>query len=340
MQLTLEQYERIQKYLDGVMTPQDKQEFLVELNENASLKENFDFEKKLRENLASIQDKKNLLEKAGEFNDAITTAKDRESIKSLIKQAGSEWEEENKNASGVTQFIIDHKPRPHKTKLVNLRSWSVIAAAACVVLAIASLVWFMPESSTPPTVANTIDTSSAKKDSNNRVAESIPHDSLKNSNPKMQRVDNITLLKRYYARDTANPPMPDMLAMVVPDYTSGDNSFTGINLDHLPQTRGSSNDINSRQNVLQLGHYYKGLAYIEANDNKQAIENLQWVIDSAENPQLKIKAQWYLGLVYLKENNAKKAAGLFSSLSKNSNAGQYRKQSTEILNLLKQQEQK
>ena len=145
MQLTLEQYERIQKYLDGVMTPREEQEFLVELDQNISLKENFDFEKKLRENLTSIEDKKNLLEKPGEFDDANTTSEDRESIKSLIKKAGNEWEEENKNISGVTQFIIDHKPRPHKAKIVNLRSWSVIAAAACVVLAVASLVWFMPE---------------------------------------------------------------------------------------------------------------------------------------------------------------------------------------------------
>ena len=100
------------------------------------------------------------------------------------------------------------------------------------------------------------------------------------------------------------------------------------------------NDINSKQNILQLGHYYKGLAYIETNDNKQAIENLQWVIDSAQSPQLKIKAQWYLALIYLKENNTKKALPLLSSLSKNSNAVQYHKQANEILEMLKGQVQK
>ncbi|MGH2562974.1 MAG: tetratricopeptide repeat protein, partial [Ginsengibacter sp.] len=84
----------------------------------------------------------------------------------------------------------------------------------------------------------------------------------------------------------------------------------------------------------------KSLSYIETNDNKQAIQNLRWVIDSAQSRQLKIKAQWYLALLYLKENNTEKALPLLSSLSKNSIELQYRKHADEILKALNQQEQK
>ena len=137
-------------------------------------------------------------------------------------------------------------------------------------------------------------------------------------------------------KDLSNPPMPDVLAMVPGNYKRGDYSFQQLDLNKQPHVRGLTEDINSSKNVLQLGHYYKGLSYIETNNNKQAIENLQWVIDSAQNHQLKIKAQWYLALVYLKESNSKKLIPLLSSLSSNSKATPYNRQAGEILEELKQ----
>ncbi len=83
------------------------------------------------------------------------------------------------------------------------------------------------------------------------------------------------------------------------------------------------------------GLHYKGPSYIETNENKMAVENFKWVIDSAQNQQLKIKAKWYLALVYLKENNTEKALPLLSSISKNTYEVQYHKQANEILETLK-----
>ena len=100
MQITLEQYERIQNYLDGKMTPQEENNFLAELNKDSSLKESFDFEKELRQNLSSIQDKKDLFEKDSDYFETSKSVEDANSIRSLIEKAGNEWEEENKKSTG------------------------------------------------------------------------------------------------------------------------------------------------------------------------------------------------------------------------------------------------
>jgi hypothetical protein len=200
---------------------------------------------------------------------------------------------------------------------------------------------FWPKLSAPPPVAKKIDTSSAKKSTNNDLTNITPKDSIKNINSEIGKFNGSASFKKYYAKDMSNQPMPELLAMVPSNYQKGNYSYSEtINLANVLNTRGSSADINSKQNILQLGHYYKGLSYIETNDDKKAFENLQWVIDSAQSPQLKIKAQWYLALIYLKQNNTTRAMPLLSSLSKNSNEVQYKKHAAEILETLKEQEQK
>ena len=339
MRITIEQYERIQSYLDGAMKPQEENNFLADLNIDPSLKECFDFEKELRQNLASIQDKKDLFEKDSNYYETDRRVEDANSIRSLIERAGNEWEEENKKLSGLSELVIGNKPRPHKARILNIPAWAGIAAAACVILAVAGLMLFWPISSTPP-VAKKIDTS-AKKSPNNDLTNIAPKDSIKNINSEIKKLDGSASFKKYYTKDMSHPPMPELLAMVPANYQKGNYSYSEtINLENIPNTRGSSADINSKQNILQLGHYYKGLAYIEANDSQKSIENLQWVIDSAQSPQLKIKAEWYLALVYLKENNTKKALSLFSSLSKNPNHHPYGRQATEILETLNAAEEK
>ena len=135
----------------------------------------------------------------------------------------------------------------------------------------------------PPSIVKTNDTPLIKKNTNTDITKITPRDSVKNINPGIQKVNASALGKKYYTKDTGNPIIPDLLAMVPADYKKGDYSFREINLDNQLLTRGSSNDINRKQNILQLGHYYKRLSYIETNDNKQAIENLQWVIDRAQS---------------------------------------------------------
>lgn len=330
MEITLEQYERIQNYLDGIMTPPEEKDFLIELDKNISFKESFEFERDLRQNLTSILDKKNIFDEENAYFKTDKKAEDYDSIKSLIEKAGNEWSEENKKFSSAAFNISDKESGPGKSKVVHIKSWSVITAAACIVIAIISLVWFSHKDSSTLIVKSN-STNDIKKDSGStNIVKTIPNDSSKNINPGTQKINYSALFKKYYAKDTSNPKMPDMLAMVPANYRNGDYSFREIDLGKIPISRGSSNDINSKQNILQLAHYYKGLSYVETNDYKKAIENLQWVITNAINDQIKIKAQWYLALIYLKEGN-KKANALLLSVSKNEKAIPYNRKATDIL---------
>lgn len=331
MELTLKQYENIQNYLDGKMTPQEEQDFLYQIENDIFFKENFEFEKELRQNLNSLLNKKNVFEKESAYNDAKNDFKDMDAIKSLIKKAGGEWEQENqKILNPVAENVLDIKPRQSKTKVINLKSWIIIAAAACIVIAVIGLIWFIRKPSSPSLVTMH-ENHVTKNDSNNNALKTTPADTIQNINPQTQKVDFAALFKKYYAKDTAKPEMPELLAMIPENYKKGDYSFRKMNLDNIPNTRGSSKDINSKQNILQLGHYYKGLSYIETNDQKKANENLQWVINNATNEKIKTKAQWYLALIFLKNDENQKAMPLLFSLSKNSKASPYNKKSQGIL---------
>jgi len=331
MGIPLEQYEKIQDYLDGRMTPQQEKDFLILVKTDIFLKENLEFEKQSRQNLGSLLDKKNVFEKERAYNESNKNFGDDEAIKSLIKKAGSEWEEENKQ---ILQPLADNNifiKRGHKkAKVINLQSWIKIATAACIVIAIISVIWFIRNPSSKELVKNH-ENPVIPKDSINDIAKAIPNDSIKNIKPHAHQINYAALFKKYYAKDTAVTAMPELLAMIPEKYKNDDYSFREINLDKIPLTRGPSYDINSRQNVLQLGHYYQGLSYIETNDDKKAIEKLQWVIENPGNAKTKVKAQWYIALICLKNGQNKKAHLLLFSLSKNESANPYNIKAQEIL---------
>ena len=339
MQITFEQYERIQRYLDGNMEPLEENLFLAELNQDTFLKESLDFENELRHNLSSIGEKKDLLEKYNDYYKTPKSVEDANSILSLIEKAGNEWQEENNMPTITGNHTFTNKKEPQTAKVVNMKIWVAVAVSACIVLAVIILVIFIPPKPTPSKIAGIKDISSTKKNTDTEIAKTSSGDSIKKMNPVIKKFDGRAFFKKYYAKDLSNPLMPDLLATVPADYQKGDYSFREIDLGKVANTRGASNDLNSKQNILQLAHYYKGLSYIETKDNKTAVENLRWVIDSAHSPQLKIKAQWYLALIYLDEDNLQKAMPLLLALSKPPNGNSYHTLAAGLLETLKQQEQ-
>ena len=80
-----------------------------------------------------------------------------------------------------------------------------------------------------------------------------------------------------------------------------------------------------------MGHYYKGLALIKLDKISNAKTNLQWVLDSASSYKLKIKSEWYLSLIYLKEGDFEdKAVPLLKHVSL-STIEPYNKKAEELL---------
>ncbi|WP_020528813.1 tetratricopeptide repeat protein [Flexithrix dorotheae] len=77
--------------------------------------------------------------------------------------------------------------------------------------------------------------------------------------------------------------------------------------------------------------FYYGLSLMEIGKTDQAIVVLNQVAESGD-AKFKDPAQWYLGLIYLKQNDLKKAENIFESIAKSDNS--YKKRAGELLEQL------
>lgn len=132
MELTQEQYERIQDYLDGNMSEEEQRQFLQELDEDTELMESFLLEQELREDLSSIKDKMEMLELQKSLaEDPAAVAH----MKALIEQAGRDWKA--RNESDQTQVT---------GKVIPMKRWRYVAAAAILLVITGGLlVYLLPD---------------------------------------------------------------------------------------------------------------------------------------------------------------------------------------------------
>jgi TolA-binding protein len=142
--------------------------------------------------------------------------------------------------------------------------------------------------------------------------------------------------QNWHWKDFEKDSLPEIYPMVIAEelnqYAIGNDApIQQLNLSNLPETRGSSSQAD-KQTAQQLGHYFKGIAYLEKGSSQQAIINLQWVIKNSDNKQLTAKAEWYLALSYLKNDNNNEAEILLKKVSQNENNSTY---SSKALRLLK-----
>lgn len=131
MDITLEQYETIQFYLDGKMEAPEANAFLQQLETNMELKESYEFERSLRQNLASISETREMLALASQHDEPTGDPADRAFIRNIIQQSAKEWKE-GKAAP----------PKPASPKVVPFRRWATIAVAATLLIAVAGIFFF------------------------------------------------------------------------------------------------------------------------------------------------------------------------------------------------------
>jgi hypothetical protein len=207
-------------------------------------------------------------------------------------------------------------------KKLNTRRWLTIAAAATVTGIILALLFFNTKKDSPAIVIQHNDSATINKKDTAPLVINKPADS---SNKK-----NITALyKQYFTADTIPQNYPMYLAEALTNYQNEDYAaIEKIDLTNIPQIRG----VEDKQAILNLGHYYKGIAYLKNNNTPQAIVNLQWVQNNCTDNSIKLNAQWYLALAYLKNNNAAEAINQLKNLTGKST---YRRYSREVKSLLK-----
>lgn len=190
----------------------------------------------------------------------------------------------------------------------SMQKWWAIAAAAIVIAGLTFFIKPWQKKGKTPAVAiqQQIDTSQKKGNLPQQVTTVPPKDNDEIIDLKM-------LFEQYFKKDTVPEAYPIFLAEALIDYESGNYAtLQKLNLNDLPQVRGAGD--NDRESILQLGHYYKGISYLETGNTEKAIAHFDWVLKNKPDKALQVKATWFLALAYLKENNREKAAALCRSI--------------------------
>jgi hypothetical protein len=207
-------------------------------------------------------------------------------------------------------------------KSINRKQWIIIAAAACVLAAVITITLIKSEKETGSVIVKKDGTTGTNKKDTQELTVTKPDDSL-------NVPDYAVLYKQYFVKDDLPENYPTFLAEALISYNDGDySSIQKLNLAAIPEMRGGED----KQIILNLGHYYKGIAFLKTNNNQQALQNLQWIEKNCTDADLKVKAQWYLSLAYLKNSNAIEAISLLKKLASN---GAYPMYNTKAKSLLK-----
>jgi hypothetical protein len=212
-------------------------------------------------------------------------------------------------------------------KITGMQKWLAIVAAAITAFMLVTLFWQKPRKA--PDVANSNNMDTVQKNAEpSQVAITAP------AKDSSEVVDPELLFKQYFKKDVLPEDYPLYLAQALTDYESGNyKTLQQLHLNNLPQTRGAG-ETDSKTNILQLGYYYKGLAFLQTNNIREAITNLNWVMNNQPGKALKAKAQWYLALAYLKENNGEKAAELCRNIVDNKENNTLVKKAKNMLDVL------
>lgn len=218
-------------------------------------------------------------------------------LQNITSLPGTEFGKENAQEKNV------------RCKAPRIQKWFAISAAIITAFIFFAIFWQSTEKPTVTVNRKDIHTTQDKSAQPNiTIAPPISDSST--------ATDLSLLFKRYFKKDTLPEEYPLYLAEAFTDFESGKyTTLQKLDLNNLPQTRGVK-EADSKENILLLGHYYKGLAFLQTENTKDAIANLNWVISSQPDRTVLAKTQWYLALAYLKENNKKKAVELCKKMIK------------------------
>ena len=174
---------------------------------------------------------------------------------------------------GKTSNIPGTIPAPPQSsgKLKSIQKWLAVAAAIITAFTLFVVFWQKPGKKQDVAVAGKMDTSLL-------VIPSPPGTTFDPAKDSNKTVDLTLLFQQYFKKDALPEDYPLFLAEAFTGYEAGNyTTLQKLNLNNLPQTRGGG-EADSKENILQLGHYYKGLAFLQTNNAHDAITNLDWVL--------------------------------------------------------------
>ena len=280
MSITAAQYERISRFLNAAMDTEAMEAFEAELLAYPAMRQQLDFELMVRDGLA--------LKKTSVIQPSIAPVTD------------------TPTAAGTTQNTPGKKSRLR-------RLWIGTGIAASIVLAVSVFLLFKQ-----PAKKNTALTNTPAKDT--AAATTVAPATITRAADSSKANNGAALFAKFYTKDKIPDSYPVFLADALTRYEAGDyKAMQQLNLADIPATRGS-NAAEEKEQVLQLGHYYKGICWLQTGSTEKAIPHFNWVIKNSSAHALSAKAAWCLALAYVKNNETEKAVETIKSIiAKNPN---------------------
>jgi TolA-binding protein len=227
-------------------------------------------------------------------------------------------QEENKKDT----IDVQHSKNSTTIKpIANKNNWFAIAASLIAIVSIATFYIFKSEKKAPIDLVKNIDTLNVIK------GDTVSANIVKVIDTIVQ--PNLSaIFEEYFEPDKIPENYPIQLAAELTDYEKGNYaSIQKLDITKVTETRGGDD----KRAILELAHYYKGIALLKSNKLEDAITNLQWVKNNATDASMKANANWYLGLGYLKMREISKVKILFKKIS---SYGRYKNKVKEIIQLI------
>ena len=210
-----DQYERIQQFLDANMTLEEMEAFEKELDANPEMRQQLNFEQTVRDNF----------------------------ILNKIKTTTPKEVVANKNTDSKASIIS-----------IKRKRWIVLLAAASVLAAVFTIVFYKSENKPEPTIVQEKKTKITKKHDSTQIAINKSNDSIKTTSLA-------SLFKQYFTVDEIPETYPMVLEDALTAYEDGEYiKAKNLDLLKISELRGMDDD---KQSVLELGHYYKGIALLK-----------------------------------------------------------------------------
>ncbi|MBS1565256.1 MAG: hypothetical protein JST39_12760, partial [Bacteroidetes bacterium] len=227
MAITTSQYERISRFLDAAMDADEMEKFGAEVAADPEMAAQLDFELKVRDGFAVMKN-----DKAGQFS-----------------------------------MELGYQPQPGPKdgtivpKVISLRKWLTAAVAAAAVLGLAVIVLLNRQPAYNKTAAD-----KKANDTSHDTTTKLPVATLVSPKDSSTAADESALFKKYFKKDRLPENYPVFLADALTRYEAGDyTALQKLDLANIPETRGGD-ALDNKVQVLELGHYYKGISYMETGD--------------------------------------------------------------------------
>jgi tetratricopeptide (TPR) repeat protein len=322
-------FEKIEDYLNGTMTVDEKQLFEVEMAGNQELASAFKVYKAIEEEMRSK-------EKHSEAAAALKSTLDKTQARYFKGEANHNNELTDRNEvlkpATNTASTIDSVDRTNATfnKPRRTNQWTRFAIAAVILAVVAlSTTWYLRNTKDTQKIAlnnKPADTTAitpdkkeplAKKDLPNKSSSPVnhqPNQKIPPYNKARQSKSSKALFAQNFKPDAAPQHKEGLLEeplQLYADKNYKDAIETFEMAKAALETRGNSNTKLTYFNT----HYYLALSYLAADTGlTTAITELNAALNSSPDNLLKSKAMWYLALAYLKNGDINKAEALLKKI--------------------------